>query len=339
MNYVENIKATKTQRQDYLSSIENLIKKRQDEYDNKRLNNLADIINNPQKSRQDFKNMLGWPLTEPVSSPRSTKKELLSDEGEYCIYRMGFEIFKDFYFYGLFFEYKNKKLPFVISQHGGLGTSELCSGLYDGDTSNYNHMTERILQRGVHVFAPQLLLWNPEKYEVEFDRKDIDSKLKQLGGSITALEIFCIQSVINYFEVQPNIDEQKIGMAGHSYGGFYTLFTAAIDTRIKTALSSSYFNDAYKYSWTDYTWKNSAEKFLNSEIALLCYPRKLWLSVGAKDTCFDIETARSEYERLCRETELCKIPKTWLDFEIYDADHIFCPEDNFVDDMISELKK
>ena len=40
---------------------------------------------------------------------------------------------------------------FVISQHGGGGTPELCSDFY-GDT-NYNHLTRRILSRGAVVSA------------------------------------------------------------------------------------------------------------------------------------------------------------------------------------------
>lgn len=339
MKYSEDIKATEQHRRTYLNSIEKLMEKRRFEYGEQRLSNVKNIIGDPEKSRRDFIEMLGWPLTETPKVPLSSTKELLSDEGTYTICRIGFEIFAGFWFYGLLFEYKNKKLPLVISQHGGLGTPELCSGLYSGDTSNYNHMTERLFERGVHVFAPQLLIWDAEKYGVEYDRKDIDSKLKQLGGSIAALEIYCIRSVISYFELLPNVDENRIGMVGHSYGGFYTLFTAAADTRIKAALSSSYFNDATTYSWSDFTWKNSAYKFLHSETALLCYPRKLWISVGEKDTCFGIDTAKAEYQRLCTEIKMCDIPDGWLNFEIYNADHWFCPDDKFVDDMIFELKK
>lgn len=252
---------------------------------------------------------------------------------------MKFEIFKNFFFYGLSFRHRDKKLPIVICQHGGLGTSELCSGIYNGDSANYNRMTERITQCEVHTFAPQILLWDKETYEIDYDRADLDAKLKQLGGSIAALEIYCIRSVVSYFEQQAYVDKELIGMAGLSYGGFYTLFTAASDTRIKAALSSSFFNDAYRYSWVDFTWKNSAKKFLNSEVALLCYPRKLWISVGAEDTCFEIDTANKEYQRLCDEIESCNIDNSWLNFEAYKANHVFCPDDDFVYAFTNELKK
>ncbi len=340
MRYSEEKNKTKGQKQSYLDSIKNLIEKRQKEYDEKRFDNLNKIINEPEKSRMEYNSMLGWPLTEKIKLPLDVKEELLAEEPDgYDIYRIKFEIFEDFFFYGLLFRHRNQKLPIVICQHGGLGTPEFCSGIYNGDTANYNHMTERITKCKVHTFAPQILLWDKEAYGIDYDREDLDAKLKQLGGSIAALEIYCIRSAISYFERQMYIRKERIGMAGLSYGGFYTLFTTASDTRIKAALCSSYFNDAYRYSWVDFTWKNSAERFLNSEVALLCYPRKLWLSVGLEDKCFEIDTAKKEYQRLCDEIESCNIDKDWLNFEMYKADHWFCPKDDFVIAFTEELKK
>lgn len=339
MNYKEEVNQTEAQRTRYLESIERLIKNRQNEFDEERCEYAKTIIRDSDKARTDFYEMLGFPMTEKALPPRSVKKHLLSEEDSACIYRMEFEIFEDFWFTGLYFEHTGEKLPFVISQHGGLGTPELCSGLYESGTSNYNRMTERIFERGVNVFAPQLLIWDSDWVGVKFDRRDIDSKLKQLGGSITALEVSCLRSVISYFEALPEIDGDKIGMAGLSYGGFYTLFTTAADTRIKAALSGAFFNDLYKYSHSDYTWKNQAKRFLESEIALLCYPRRLWLSVGSDDEVFDIETSKTEYARLLKELELCGIGDEWLKFEIFDGKHEFCPNDSgMLDEMISVLK-
>lgn len=342
MNYYEDRKDTTTQRKDYLNSIEKLIEKRQNECKSKREKYIKKIINEPGKAREEYFEMLGWPLTIDVTEPLSVEKTLLSCEQDgYNIYRMKLEIFKDFFFYGLYFEHRNQKnLPFVISQHGGDGTPELCSGLYNrcselynGGTANYNNMTERVLKRGANVFAPQTLLWHKENNGIEFDRRDLDSKLKQVGGSIAALEIYCIKSSLNYFEKQLCIDNDRIGMVGLSYGGFYTLFTMAADTRIKAAVSSAFFNDRSKYSWSDFTWKCSAEKFFDSEVALLCYPRKLWLSVGEKDELFDIGTVKSEYKRLCREIEMCDIKSDWLNFEIHSGTQEFCADDKAIDYM------
>ena len=340
MKYSEDKKSTMEQRKDYLDSIEKLIENKQSECRLKREKYIKKIINEPDEARREYLEMLGWPLTDKVNDPVSVEKTLLSrEEDGYNIYRMKFEIFKDFHFYGLYFEYRDQKLPLVISQHGGLGTPELCSGLYNGDTANYHHMTERVLKRGVNVFAPQVVLWSIENYGIEYDRERLDAKLKQVGSSIAALEIYCIESALNYFEKQPCVDSERIGMIGLSYGGFYTLYTTAADTRIKSALSCAFYNERDRYSWVDFTWKNSAERFFDSETALLCYPRKLWLSVGECDDLFDVNTAKVEYERLCDEIKMCGIEQDWVNLEVHSGGHEVCVDDKTIDDMVKALKE
>lgn len=49
----------------------------------------------------------------------------------------------------------------------------------------------------------------------------------------------------------PTVDSNKTGMVGLSYVGFYTLYIAALDTRIKAAVSCSFFNDRDRYPWSD----------------------------------------------------------------------------------------
>ena len=201
--------------------------------------------------------MLGWPLNdESFDYDVTVSQERLSDEGKYAIFRISFKIMDEITMTGLLLKYNDdEKRPFVISQHGGLGTPELIAGVY-GDTCNYNEMTQRILSLGANVFAPQLLLWQQEDYGVDYDRIAIDAKLKRVGSSITAIEIFGITKIIDYFEKQDYVT--NIGMIGLSYGGFYTLFTSAVDTRIKSAISCSFFNTREKYAWPDWTWNNSS---------------------------------------------------------------------------------
>ena len=179
--------------------------------------------------------MLGWPLVGFSTKKLSNvKSELLSEEDGYEIYRMQFEILEGVNLTGLFFKQSvYEKKPLVIVQHGGHGTPEQLSGMY-GNTANYNDMLKRVRRYGVHVFAPQLLLWRDE-YNVPFDRRAIDGRLKRVGSSITAIEVFGIMRILDYFEYQEYVS--CFGMVGLSYGGFYPLYTAAVDTRIKSAIS------------------------------------------------------------------------------------------------------
>lgn len=245
--------------------------------------------------RNDFIKMLGWPLTNySVNLPTPTTSiEFVSEDDLGKIFRLNISIFPGIDTYGILFLPKgNGPHPLIISQHGGLGTPELCSGFFG--SGNYNDMTRRVLRKGFAVFTPQLLLWG-EEYGPKFDRIHIDVQLKQLGGSITALEIFKIKRSLDYLVSRTDIDKDRIGMIGLSYGGFYTLFTAASDQRIKSVLSSCFFNNRFVYDWHDWTWFNSANTFLDAEVCGLICPRPLYIEVGKADELFDIKYVKKEY--------------------------------------------
>ena len=250
--------------------------------------------------RLKFRQMLGWPLTGRVSQDTTVPKARIRKIGEDSlgrISRVWIETLPGVRTYGLYFCPRGKgPFPLVISQHGGGGTPELSSGFLG--SANYNDMTRRVLRRGIAVFAPQLLLWNPESFGPEHDRLLIDRRLKQMGGSLAALELFRIVKALDYFATRKEIDAGRIGMIGLSYGGFYTLFATALDTRIKAAVSSCFFNDRKVYDFPDWSWFDSANRFLDFEAGALVCPRPLYIEVGKKDQLFDFRKARPEIKKL-----------------------------------------
>lgn len=258
--------------------------------------------------RQQLRAMLGWPLVNRSNdktcshgalSPCPKVREVpVSEDRLGKISRLWIKTLPGLDTYGmLFVPHRKGPHPLVISQHGGWGSPELCSGLLG--PSNYNDMTRRVLRRGFAVFAPQLLLWNPaEKNQPKFDHARIDRQLKQLGGSLAALELFRLQRCLDALTARPDIQPGRIGMIGLSYGGFYTLFAAALDPRIRVAVSSCFFNNRTKYDFPDWTWFDSANKFLDAEIASLVCPRPLYLEVAKRDQLFDVRPARPEARRV-----------------------------------------
>lgn len=335
VQYREDRTISKVYKETYLKGIEQIIANREQSACIRRDNYTANIFQNQEEFREDFRNMLGWPLTE--MGKRTTpivRKEMLTDERQYTIYRVTIEVIDGLEVTGLFFQNKEGKKPLVIAQHGGDGTPELVAGFYD-NTYNYNEMIDRILKQDVHVFAPQLLLWQCEGYQVKHDRRELDGRLKRVGSSITALEVYAITRILDYFELQDYVT--SFGMVGLSYGGFYTLFTAALDTRIKSAVSCSYYNTRGNIAWSDWTWLRSAEKFCDAEIACLVYPRRLCIEVGVQDALFDIAGARAEIQRLkdkCQE-----VGTDWLDYIEFDGVHEFCKDDFPIRRLVEDLRK
>ena len=320
-------------REEYLSGFDKIIAARRIQMQKIRAEKRKDIFLDAEKHREEFRNMLGWPLTDydPSVIP-PVVIECLAVEDEVEISRCSFEVLEGLKLTGLLFKKRDgKKRPMVIVQHGGAGTPELISRVY-GDTYNYNDMLVRVLAYDVHAFAPQLLLWDSDKFGAPHDRRDIDARLKSVGSSVTAIEVYGIRKILDYFQSCDYVS--KFGMVGLSYGGFYTLFTAAIDTRIRSALSACFFNDRETYAWSDWVWQDSCGRFLDAEVAALVYPRPLFIEVAQSDPTFVIESAKREYERL---KSLC--PADWCPaLHVFEGAHEFNKEDTFLEKAMAALQ-
>ena len=333
--YREDTERTKGYKQRYLDGLERLIAAKNQEMSYRRNEYAKDIFINQEAYREDFKKMLGWPLVGHVDEGLPVvNTEMLAKEQGYTIYRMTFTVLDGLELSGLYFEMDtNEAKPLVLVQHGGLGTPELISGIY-GDTANYNRILERVIAQGTHAFATQLLLWDKKQYGVEYDRQMIDARLKRVGSSITAVELYGLKRILDYFEAQENVS--ALGMVGMSYGGFYTLFMAAVDTRIQSAISCSFFNTRDQIGWSDWVWQRSAELFDDAEIACLVYPRKLCIEIGTRDELFDATYGKQSFVRL---TELChEVGTDWISFVPFDGTHEFCHDDMPIERLAGDLQ-
>lgn len=347
----ENLK----QRNEYVKSIENLLENLKFGSKNNRL-----IKKNADREtlRKKYTDMLGYPLTcrkcgnNPVCYPKTeiaVKTEYLGEDENMIMTRCQLEIMPDFWFYGILYEPKDnsdnsdninkdskEKNALVIAQHGGGGSPEIVGSLVL-DSANYNHMVKRIIRKGIKIFAPQLLLWDQEFYKGEkYDRLETDKKLKQYGGSITALEVYCIMRSIDYFAGLEDIDEKRIGMVGLSYGGMYALYAAAADTRIKVALSSCWYSDRLKYNRDDWIYFNQANSFFDAEVGYLVLPRKLYVEIGTKDELFNPDDAKEDIKRLEKyaEDENCTDS---LKIKIFDGLHELDKSDDGINFLLDNL--
>jgi len=336
MKYKEHINTANPYREEYLKSIEDIISSRHKDAEKKRVAYFESMKQNVEECRREFVQILGWPLTDYSYSVPPSNKTLVTEEDDMRAYRVQLQLPIGLKFYGIYFEHKEGgKLPLVITQHGGDGTAELCSGFFEDGTDNYNDMVMRTFNKGVNVFAPQLLIWKGELHEIPFHRERMDARLKQVDSSITAIEVYALRKCIDYLCSLETVDENRIGMIGLSYGGFYTLFTTAVDTRIKAAVSSCFYNSRQKHSWVDWAWRNSGYRFFDNEIACMVYPRHLSLEVGDKDDLFPPEGAKLEYEKLLKMTD----DHSWIDFTVFDGAHEFNKSDENIDTLIDIITR
>jgi dienelactone hydrolase len=247
--------------------------------------------------REAFKEMLGWPVNrEPLPGIPAARRQLVAQDEMGCIERLWIETLPGLHTYGLLFTPPDPAPhPLILSFHGGGGTPELCSSFFD--SKNYNDMTRRAQRLGAVIFVPQFLLWN-ETFGAPPNRLELDARLKQLGGSVAALEIFEVQRSLDYLTNRSDVIGGRVGVIGLSYGGFYSLYCAAADPRIQVCVSSCFFNDRTLYAREDWSWFNAANTFLDAEIAALVCPRPLYIEVGQQDNHFTVDTAVQEAEHV-----------------------------------------
>lgn len=301
-----------------------------------------------ERYREDFAAMLGLPLPLPLGAPvgdigqldeaqlEEAQYEKIAEDALGSIYRVTVPVHGKLQAYGLFFRPEGEgPFPLVISQHGGQGTPEMTAGFFD--STNYNDMTRRILRRGAAVFAPQLLLWEAGRFGPGFDRTLMDVRLKQLGTSITAVELVKIRCCLDSLLLRPDIDSGRVGMLGLSYGGFYTLFAAALDTRISVAVSSCFVNDRFTYGWSDWTWTQSGNTFLDAEVCGLICPRPLYIEGGSSDELFTVEGFQAESGRAKCHYEKLGIAER-LKAVVFEGGHELNPHDEPLDFLFQHLR-
>ncbi len=346
--YTEPLQNSEHIRKLYADSVDNAVKILQEHSKKERHTYVTpqSMAENREFYRSEYTKMLGIDVCKEVFGTGIPNCDI-SDVGTdaLCsIKRMKFEISKDVYFTGLMLipHTQKEKSPLAVMSHGGGGSPELCCDIVG--QNNYGGVVRKLLSKGFIVFAPQLLLWDLSPklcesevpaYTAQYNRLNSNNDLKQCGTSIAGFEIYCISRAIDFLLSLPYIEAEKCGMLGLSYGGFYTLYTMAYDTRIKCGWSAAFFNDRTKYSWHDMTWCGSGRKFLDQEVAGLCAPRRLVCDIGSEDTVFDANGVENLFPKVS-EFYKCANADGDIRMNLWDGGHRFCPQsfDFFADYLI-----
>lgn len=273
--------------------------------------------------RQAFLQMLGEPLVgDSDKTVRLLETETVYQDETLVAERYTFEVLGCIRFWGILYRAVKQtegKKALVFALHGGGGTPERVGDLFH-DSANYNNMVRRVLTENTLVFAPQLMLWNPDVYASPYDREWLNRRLIQQGGSFTGLEVFCLMRVTDYFEQDPRVDKDRIGVIGLSYGGMYALHFSAADTRIKSTVSDCWFSDRSVHAWHDWAYFGAEKTFFDTEVAALVLPRKLYIEIGDQDPMFRLGEAEAERERLLAYAKRAGVEDR-LCFVVFDGNH------------------
>jgi hypothetical protein len=282
--------------------------------------------------RKRLGDYFGYP--PPKAKDGKISKFLKIGEDAHCtIYRVWIEVIEGVSAYGLYMVPKNLKgkAPLLIAQHGGGGNPE---AICDLDTRiNYHSFGPEAVKRGYIVWAPALTMNCGYCQDPEIpgaDREILDRRLQFAGTSMIGVELQkIIESTKALIRERPEIDADRVGMTGLSWGGFYTMYVSALWPFIKVAIPSANMRD-YEVELRNAVADTSSippDRLLFSglgnfqAIGLIC-PRPCMIQLGEADILFNLEEARKESAKASQFYEKLGISDRY-EFNVHPAGHEF----------------
>jgi dienelactone hydrolase len=292
--------------------------------------NVAAYERSLEPTREGLRNFFGAP--PGAKAGRVTKFEQVGEDQHAIIYRVWVEVIDGVEAYGLYLLPRQRaaKAPLLIAQHGGGGNPEAICDLDTRD--NYRRFGPEAVKRGYIVWAPGLAMRSDFSGDPEIpgaNREQLDQKLRQGGTSIIGLELHkIIASTRALLQTRPEIDPERVGMTGLSWGGFYTMYVTAMNPFIKAAAPSAFFKDyddilaRVKDGKARSPDRDVAGGLSHAQaIALIC-PRPCLVQMGEKDPVVPIAGARKEAERAAPPYQKLGIADRYQ-FQVHDGGHVY----------------
>jgi hypothetical protein len=148
-----------------------------------------------------------------------------------------------------------------------------------------------------------------------------------LGETMIGWRVWDVMRSVDWISTRPELDAQRVGCLGISGGGTCTLFSTALDPRIKAAFVSGYLNTfrdsimSVSHCIDNYVpgILNWAE---NYDIAGLIAPRPLFSEGGNHDPIFPVSATRESYARVKKVYEVFGAGSR-VQQEIFEGEHVF----------------
>lgn len=169
---------------------------------------------------------------------------------------------------------------------------------------NYNY-AEQFVRRGYVTITPDARGFGERKQGYQLPGRDgcnvFFLKYQLLGLNPLTLNVWDVMRCLDYLQQRAEVEQDRIGCVGLSYGGTLTLYSAALDERIKAAVISCYLSTfkAYAFDIDNTCGSQTVPGLLRygemAEVACLIAPRPLLIEAGIKDTGFPLEATRQAY--------------------------------------------
>jgi len=241
---------------------------------------------------------------EPL--PANPRTRQVYDTPKYTGYDVVLDVFPDVIAYGVLLVPKGipagERRPAVVCQHGLEGRPQQ---IIEGDHPAYHDFAAKLAERGFVVFAPQ----NPYLFGDRF--RTLQRKANPLGKTLFSIIVPQHQQIVDWLESLPQVDPERIGFYGLSYGGKTAMRVPALVTDYALSICSADFNDwiwknastraKYSYVWTgeyEIFEFDLGNTFNYSEMAALIAPRPFMVERGHFDGVAPDERVAYEFAKV-----------------------------------------
>ncbi len=191
----------------------------------------------------------------------------------------------------------DQKLPLIIAAAGRGGKPEPTpDGKLPILLPQSRDLAWDAVRRGYAVWLPTFAHFGQDD---ENFRDRLTVRAWEAGTSLPAIEIAKVIKALDVLTKRPDIDPGRVAMVGLSYGGFYTLYTTALEPRIRVAVVAAYFNDrasvldmSEPHGFLDWRYPDSLTLWRDPAVVAMVAPRPLLIEAGNQDQLFPIEGAR-----------------------------------------------
>lgn len=222
--------------------------------------NPPDALHWQSRTRQAFGKALG--LHRLAAAPLEVSTIQVVDKGDYERHKLLLRTTPHSImpFYLLLPKHRPQPLAAVVAFHGhGYGVADIVGLWEDGTERNtpsgyHKDFAVMLCRAGFAVAAPEISCFgerqNDYSYLDTINGQPVPSTCHHtsmlalhLGLSVAGIRVHDGIKLIDYLQSQSDIiDSNRIGAMGISGGGMHTLFSAAIDERIKASVISGYFS-------------------------------------------------------------------------------------------------
>jgi hypothetical protein len=181
--------------------------------------------------------------------PPAARSRQVYDETLYTGHEVVLDVFPDVFAYGILLMPKGikpgERRPVVVCQHGLEGRP---TDVADPKKVNpaYNQFACRLAERGFIVFAPQ----NPYIFADKF--RTLQRKSNPLGKTLYSTIVPQHQQIVDWLATLEQVDPERIGFYGLSYGGKTAMRVPALVERYCLSICSADFNE--------WVWKNASTR-------------------------------------------------------------------------------